>query len=240
MAVESFDSSRGDRRAAQRTSSGRAGKRSLRVSDALRRDIVLGLLPPRDVLLELELAERFDCSQSTVRESLLALQEEGLVVRMPHRGTQVAECLRDDMIELIRLRHDIETRGVRRVIDRWSRLLHRELESLVAKMRDAAGADDEYALSELDRRFHLRLYEEAGLPSVEPVLLRCLIHNHRYKILNTERHASLVETADRHMPIIEALSSGDADRAVDALSLHITTIVDFGPNILAAPSGGAS
>ncbi|MFK7862407.1 MAG: GntR family transcriptional regulator [Granulosicoccus sp.] len=231
MAIESF----GDN---PKKASVKAGKRSQRIVDELRREIVLGLLPPEETLLELELAKRFECSQSTVRESLLALHEEGLVVRFPNRGTVVAECLRDDMIELIRLRHDIECRGIDRVINRYDRLTHRALSALVSQMVEAAHAADEYQLSLLDQQFHLRLYREANLPSVNPILHRCLIHNHRFKILNSERSSPLIVTAERHWPIVEALDSGDRQTAIDALSRHITTIVDFGPSILTSPTAG--
>ncbi|NQU69252.1 MAG: GntR family transcriptional regulator [Rhodospirillales bacterium] len=193
---------------------------------------MLGLLPPHGALLELELAHRFRCSQSTVRESLLRLQEEGLVIRVPHRGTHVAECLMDDMIELLRLRRDIECRSIVRVVQRYGRLTHTALTNLVEKMFDAAKEDDEYALSRLDCQFHMRIYEDAGLPSVRPVLYRCLVHNHRYKILNAERNQPLFVIAERHIPILDALNSGDVAKAVDALAHHITTIVDFGPSVL--------
>lgn len=210
----------------------KAGKRSKQIFDELRREIVLGLLPPKQTLLELELASRFRCSQSTVREGLMALHEEGLVVRFPHRGTIVAECLRDDMEELIQLRHDIECRGMSRVMDRYDLITHRALSELVEKMVEAAHAQDEYGLSLIDQQFHLRLYQEAKLPSVDPILHRCLIHNHRFKILNSERATPLLVTAERHWPILEALESGNKQKAVAALSRHITTIVDFGPSIL--------
>ena len=210
----------------------KTGKRTTNIVDQLRRDIVLGLLAPRETLLELDLAARFSCSQSTIREALLALNEEGLVVRFAHRGTLVADCLRDDMIELVRLRHDIECRGVERVIERYDRLMYRALTELVEQMIDAARADDEYRLAQLDRQFHLRIFEEANLPSVIPILQRCLINNHRFKILNSERSAPLTVTAERHWPIVAALDSGNLPQAVDALSLHITTIVDLGPSIL--------
>lgn len=225
MALESF--SDGRKRAAPKS-----GKRSRRIFDELRREIVLGLIAPKDTLLELELASRFESSQSTVREALLALQEEGLVVRFPHRGTIVADCLRDDMIELIHLRHDIECRGIARVVEQYDRLTHRALSELVNQMVAAAQADDEYELSLLDQQFHMQLYEKANLPTVNPILHRCLIHNHRFKILNSERSSTLVVTAERHWPIVEALDSGDRQKAIDALSLHITTIVDLGPSIL--------
>ncbi len=225
MAIESFNNK-------PEPAPAKTGKRSKWIGNVLRREIVLGLQPPKEALLELELARRFECSQSTVREALLALHEEGLVVRYPHRGTLVTECLRDDMIELIKLRHDIECRGVTRIVERYNQLTHRALCELVQQMVEAAQADDEYKLSQLDQCFHMRLYEEANLPSVEPILHRCLIHNHRFKILNSKRQVPLITTAERHWPILEALDSGDAQRAHDALSSHITTVVDFGSNIL--------
>src|SRR5690606_7516707 len=69
-----------------------AGGRSQAMYARLQREIMLGQLKPRAVVLELELAQRFGVSQGTVREALLRLQEVGLVHRLPHRGTTVADC----------------------------------------------------------------------------------------------------------------------------------------------------
>lgn len=225
MAMESF--------AGQEPSQAqRPGKRSRLIYETLRREIVLGLQLPKQSLLELELAARFNCSQSPVREALLRLQEEGLVVRVANRGTLVADCSRDDMIELIHLRHDIECRGIKRALEHYNRAVYRDLVKLLEHMEQAATEEDEYRLSVLDQQFHLRIYSEANLPSIIPMLKRCLVHNHRYKIINTDRQTSLMVTARRHKPIIEALESGDTRSAIYALSLHITTIVDIGPSIL--------
>lgn len=224
MALESFNNE-------PKSTTVRGGKRSSQISENLRRQIILGLLVPNESLRELDLAQHFNSSQSTIREALLVLQQEGLVNRIAHRGTHVSECLTEDMVELLHLRHDIETRGIVRGIERYDRLTHRALTDLVDQMVDAAKNDDEYALSQLDCLFHLRIYEDAGLSSVQPVLQRCLVHNHRYKISKSERSRSLLFTAERHIPILKALDSGDVTKAVAALSQHINTIVDFGPHI---------
>lgn len=225
MALESFNNE-------QKVVPVRSGKRSSQISEDLRRQIILGSLVPNESLRELDLAQQFGASQSTIREALLVLQQEGLVVRIAHRGTHVAECQKEDMVELLRLRHDIETRGIVRGIERYGRVTHRALTELVEQMVDAAKNSDEYALSQLDCQFHLRIYEDAGLPCVQPVLRRCLVHNHRYKILKSESSQSLQFAAERHIPILEALDTGDVATAVTALSHHINTIVDFGPNII--------
>lgn len=227
MAAENFPSSpsSGPPRAV-------ASRRSHAIYVRLQREIVLGMLAPRSTLLELELANRFEVSQGTVREALLLLQEEGLVHRQPHRGTTVSDCRAEDAEELIRLRHMIECRGVRRAIARDGSELAEAMRVHLTRMQSAADAGDEYLLSVHDRAFHSDLFARADLPPVQPVLARALVHAHRYKILHPEQNRDLRETANRHIVIIDALEAQDPERASEALSHHITTIVDFGPNIL--------
>tara|TARA_Y100000815_G_C13225050_1_gene455846 strand:- start:248 stop:964 length:717 start_codon:yes stop_codon:yes gene_type:complete len=217
----------------------RPGRRSLTVYGDLQRDIMLGDIPPLTAILELDIAERFGCSQSTAREALIALDHDGLVERLPHRGTFVADSRAEDARELIMIRREIECRGVPRIMQRYGSLLRNSLVEIIMSMLRAARAEDAYLLSQLDREFHLKLYEAANLPSVQPILRRCLIHNHRFKILNSKDARDLVETAERHEAIIEALDTGDVAAARAALSHHITTIVEFGPSILPedAPEG---
>jgi len=211
-----------------------ASRRSHLIYTRLQREIVLGMLAPRSTVLELELANRFEVSQGTVREALLLLQEEGLVHRQPHRGTTVVDCRAEDAEELIRLRHDIECRGVVRAMTRNGYDLAEVMGVHLAAMQAAAAVGDEYLLSVHDRAFHSELFARADLPPVRPVLARALIHAHRYKILHPDQNRDLTDTANRHIVIIDAVQAGDVERARAALSHHITTIVDFGPNIVEA------
>ena len=119
-----------------------------------------------------------------------------------------------------------------RILDRGDEGLVGALEREHEAMRAAAEAGDEYLLSVHDRRFHARLFAAADLPALQAILGRCLIHNHRYKILTSEPNRALRETADRHLVIIEAFRGRDGDAARRALSHHIATIVDWGPKII--------
>lgn len=212
--------------------------RSEAVEHALRRDIVLGALPPGAVLRELDLAAQFECAQGTVREALMRLSEDGLVTRRPRRDTHVAQASSADAKELLRIRHDIECRAAIRVIESQDDRLSRDMDGLLQAMRIAALQEDEYSLLEHDCNFHLRLFEAADMPVVEPVLLRCLLHTQRFKILNREPGArDLKGTAERHVSILEALATRDPKALKGALSHHITTIVDFGPKVFTAPEG---
>jgi DNA-binding GntR family transcriptional regulator len=202
------------------------------VYDALKRQIILGELAPGELLTELDLASRFDVSQGTMREALLLLQEDGLVLRHGHRGTQVSDCTVDEAVEMFRLRQSLEATGIARALRRPSATLDDDLNTLMAGMQEAAAAGDEMRLAALDRDFHRRLFWEADLPALAPILHRCLVHNHRFKISRTEGPRDLPGTAERHRPIIEAVARRDVATASAILRHHIATIVDFGPDVL--------
>ncbi|HEX5935594.1 MAG TPA: GntR family transcriptional regulator [Pseudorhizobium sp.] len=199
--------------------------------NVLKRDIMLGVLPAGAALTELDLAAHFSCSQGTVREALLQLQEEGLVRRQGHRGTQVSDCTEAEAVEMFRVRQQIECNGILRALQRPSRTLVSDLKALFSKMLDAAAAGDELELASLDRDFHRRIFLDAQLPALDPILHRCLVHNHRFKISRSTTPRDLVATAQRHGSIIEAVESGNVENATAALRHHIATRVDIGPDV---------
>ncbi len=201
------------------------------VYEAVKREIMLGGVASGAPLVELELAGAFGCSQGPVREALLQLQEEGLVIRQGHRGTRVADCTADEAVEMFRLRQSIECRGVVRALQRPSRTLVTDLKRLIDTMEEAALAGDEYRLAEYDRDFHRRLLRDANLPALEPILHRCLVHNHRFKISQSAGERDLLATARRHFSILESIERADGTTAAQALAHHIATIVDLGPQV---------
>ncbi|TGE00333.1 GntR family transcriptional regulator [Methylobacterium nonmethylotrophicum] len=208
-------------------------RRHAQVADGLRRVIMLGETAPGAALLELELAGRFGCSQGVIREALLLLQEEGLVQRSGHRGTRVSDLNPEEAVEMLRLRRDLECRAARRACARPAGrpgTLRADLETQLALMEAAAGAGDPYALAQADREFHRRLFAEAGWPGLEPMLLRCLTHNHRFKLIAGP--ADLAHTAQRHLGILEAAESRDGPALAAALAHHVATILDDGPSLL--------
>ncbi len=211
---------------------GRGGARN-EVAGALKREIMLGEIAPGSALVELPLAERFGCSQGKVREALLSLQDEGLVQRQGYRGTLVSSCTAEEAVEMFRIRQQIEGRGIRRVLEAPVMRLVADLRALVEAMSAAAWEGDELELAAIDRDFHQRIFAETGLAALEPILHRCLIHNHRFKISQSGERRDLMQTALRHTPIVDLIEAGDAEGAEAALFRHIATIVDFGPEVFA-------
>src|SRR4029434_3333263 len=65
-------------------------RKSNAVYHSVKRAILLRRLEPGQALLEQQIAAAMGCSQGTVREALLRLEQDGLVARRGYRGTVVS------------------------------------------------------------------------------------------------------------------------------------------------------
>ena len=192
----------------------------------LKKQIVMSELQPGQQLVELELASALGCSQSTVREALLRLQEDGLIVRQGYRGTTVSPVTAVESEIFLELRKTLEVRAARLSLERLTEADIAILRGIVGAMEEAARHDDEYALFEKDLEFHLKLFEIASLPALTPVLMRCSVVNHRNKISLSDKRRALLETAQRHSNIISALQGGDASIVEEVVSHHVSSVFD--------------
>lgn len=196
------------------------------VYSALKRRIVLNEIAPGDALTELGLARELGCSQGTVREALLRLQEDGLVVRDGHRGTTVTELHPDAAIEILELRKRLETRGALRAVGAYDDRARAELDAIRKAMAKAAQRGDEFGLIELDMRFHATIFRLASPSVLEQILIRCMLHSHRQKLWAPGHRRTLAKTADRHAPLLAALEARDGPRLAREIEHHLDTIVD--------------
>jgi len=195
----------------------------------IKRRIILNELRPGDILTELGLARALGCSQGTVRESLLRLQADGLVMRSGHRGTAVTELDPHAAAELLALRRRIEARAAPRVVAHATHEDVAQLQSRQGDMDAAASSGDEYGLLTLDMEFHLALFRLARLPALEQILVRCLLHTARSRLWAPGHRRPLPATASRHRAILAAVIARDGAALARTLEHHVDTIVDVAP-----------
>jgi DNA-binding GntR family transcriptional regulator len=200
--------------------------RASRVLAELRRRIVMNELTPGAVLTELGLAADLHCGQSSVREALLRLEGEGLVLRAGRHGTTITDLDVESAAEMLDLRRRIELRGARRAARRITAGDLALLRALQERMEAAAEAGDTWAVLECDMDLHLALFRISGLHAMVPILARCMLHSYRFRLWAPWHHRSLVETARRHQPILAAVEAGDAAGLVRELGAHLDTIVE--------------
>ena len=178
------------------------------------------------MLTELGLAVDLGCSQAAIREALLRLEGEGLVQRAGHHGTTVTDLDADTALEILDLRRRIELRGARRSARRVTAGDLAALTRIQSSMEQAAARDDPWAVLEADMDWHAALFRISGLHAMTPILARCMLHTHRFRLWAPWHRRPLHETASRHLPILDSLRVGDPARLARDLGNHLDTIVE--------------
>jgi len=197
------------------------------VFHAVRRLILLGDIRSGQPLVEQRLARDFNCSQGTVREALMRLQEEGLVDRRGYRGTIVAQTGVAEAVQMAKIRLELEVEGIRHAAVSFTKIELDQVEGILVDMEEATQSGDKYTLSETDRLFHQTIFRSSGLTALEPILKRCSLHMHLYTFSSENADDRPSSTTDAHRPILDALSARDPERAAAAMEAHIKEVIGF-------------
>ena len=159
--------------------------------------------------MELRIAAEFATSQGPVREALRELEATGLVTNIPRRGTYVCEVMADGLREIYAVRGALEEQATRQATARGSCDLA-ALQASVDAMRAAALAGDVPGVIEHSVAFHRAIMEAAGNRLLLNIWLSLQIET-RTTITMLVDGLDLVEIADSHQPIVDAIRSGDAE-----------------------------
>ena len=214
------------------------GRKSDHAHDLLKQAILFRRYAPGAQLLEQSLAAEFGCSQGTVREALLRLDEDGLVERRGYRGTVVTETSRAEAVAMVRVRLSIERGAARRIARGGLGDGRADLERILAEMDRAHAAADLHRCSELDRAFHATLARAGGMGLLSPILRRCALHIHRFTLGGVEVPRDFFQESglgDEHRALLDALLAGPPDAASQAAADHLAQVLlRWAPSLHAA------
>lgn len=194
------------------------------ITDLLRDEILCGRLVEGDRLSEGKLAERFGVSRGPIRESLVQLTQEGLLVAKPNCGVKVAPSATDDVRDLlVPIRKSIETYALKLIFDELTEADFRQWEETLQRLERACRERDGNAIVQNDIAFHRLILMRAGQADLLTIwqLLVARIRNHFQREL-TDRSSDLLSTHRDHRELLAAFRSGDKKTAVRALEKHIT------------------
>lgn len=158
------------------------------LADQVRRDISFGVLPPDTKLKIEELRGRYGGSAHSLREALRLLSNEGLVEATAQRGFRVSSATLDDQQDIMRLRREIETTGLRWAMEhgdlQWEgRIMAAQhaLKAITAQLQqDPTG----FALDwdEANRHFHATLIEASRSPRLMEIQNSLFEQSRRFRL----------------------------------------------------------
>ena len=186
-----------------------------------------GQLPPGRRVNEAEIARQMRISRAPLREAIRQLEQEGLLVSIPRRGTAVVELSPADVEEVYTLRADLEARAIRRAIGRLTDADLARLESLLGTMDAAAGAaDPTAALLEADIAFHRTIVASAGWSHLQRIWESLHPQTLTLYTLRTVADWPARRHAARHRVVLDALRAADPAAAAEVIRKHILEVAD--------------
>lgn len=191
------------------------------------------LLPGERLPSERELSRTFGVGRSAVRDALKPLTLLGIIEVRQGDGTYLrateSELLPKAVewglllgerraVDLVEARRHIEVALATLAAQRRSEEDLRDMRRLLRQMQDA-GSDDEFI--EADMAFHLRLAEAAGNSVLAGILtnIRSLIQVWITRV--TYAADSVAPSYQEHVPIMEAVETGDPVAAAAAMGAHL-------------------
>ena len=199
------------------------GESAKHVYDTLYREILTLELEPGSPLDESLLAQRFAMSRSPVREALIRLAGQGLVVMLANRGTLVAR------LDLMSFPKFVEALDLLQRINTRLAAELREPSDLAAIAKAAkvferaVRRDDHLEMSATNRDFHLEIAKAGKNPYLMRqygALLdegRRILHIHFEYLAKSEGERLLI---DDHQAMLAAIEEGDADKAEALAHAH--------------------
>jgi DNA-binding GntR family transcriptional regulator len=204
----------------------RAEPLSALVLRTLREAIVEGRLAPGEAIVEVHLSRQLGVSRAPLREALRQLEEEGLVVSVPFRGTVVSTIDRRSLDELCSLRNLIERFAVQRVIERATDEDLTRLQTIVDSMERHAELGDIDAVDQDDIAFHATLLELADHTLLLQVWSTYAAQIRRAMRLRNRLNRDPARIVALHRPILDALWNRDLAAAAACLADHGTDLVE--------------
>lgn len=201
-----------------------AASRRERVAEILREAITTGDLEVGQKLTELELAAQLGTSRAPVREALRQLEQEGLVVSYPYRGTEVLGVSQEEIENvLVPIRVALE----RFAFDKAMSVVTDDdiagLESIIDSMDAAASAGDLTRLADDDIRFHEAIVILSGQQHCLQIWRTIQPRVRAYFRRDANYYGDSHAVAEQHRELIRALRSGDRDHGLLAITEHIRT-----------------
>lgn len=194
---------------------------SEQVASHLFRQLINGELRGGQRINEAELSRHFGISRNPIREAIRKLEERGLLISSPRRGTFVRSFSKKDVEDYFSFRIAIESFAVRQAIPKLTDANIEELRSIINLMSAAAAAGREMEVVSTDVGFHQRICELSGNGQTVRAFSNIQAEIQMSISCIDRRYESMEEAVAQHWPVLEALASRVTERAVNEIVAHI-------------------
>ena len=180
---------------------------------------------PNDILTENQMIEKFGVSKSPVREALVELCKDGVLINIPLMGYQVRAVTLKEIMDILEFRVDVEVGGLRKSFP----VLTRENINMLRMIAEKHNADEDRIVSNNWQRnyeFHTYLYSlnnnVYGHQALQQMIHQCSRYISQYFLSAWQRKNE--SNGRYHMAVVDALEKQNIEEACVYLEKDILAV----------------
>ena len=194
--------------------------------DRLREAIVSGEFQPNERLVESDLSIRFGVGRTAIRAALAVLDQEGLVIREPHRGARVRLISAREALEIEQVRNALERLLARSAAVNATGVDLADLQGIVAAMTERLREADSLGYMQLNAQLHRRIWRISDNQVAIKMLVTLKSQSIRFQYGTILRPGRADQSLREHEAIVAAIAAHDADACDSAMAEHLGHVVE--------------
>ncbi|MBM7648607.1 DNA-binding GntR family transcriptional regulator [Bacillus ectoiniformans] len=194
------------------------------IADKITKQIMTGDLMPGEKIIESNYASEYGTSRAPIREALYLLATEGLVERIPRKGTIVKGFSQSEINDLLDIRMTLEKMAMKRIqsaSDHQSCLI--KMEDLVEQMGATLHDEKQYAL--LNQEFHMTIIRMSQSNVIHELYQKLSKQLLSLQLLSFLEGEHIQKSYEEHQTIIHLLKNKQFDEASSLLEDHNQAVI---------------
>lgn len=189
--------------------------------------IIEGNLKPYTQLKIAELSKELGISRTPIREAILRLENEDLVISKANQWTMVAPIRVDRLKDIYQLVYELEGFALKNNFSKVDDEFINMLEKINEEIKNQHMKENIMTVIELDDEFHDLIISLSENREIKPIIDRLKKRLKRfeigfYRVKDSHKPPS---TYDEHLVLIECLKNRDLDKSLAALKENWTTTI---------------
>lgn len=189
--------------------------------EAIKADIIIGRLRPREHLVEDDIMAKFNASRHTVRTVLANLEQMGLITRRPNKGAVVRDFSVQQVEEIYDVRVILQAEAARRLPMPADPQTIADLKAIHDQYCTALDAGRLIDVNILNDAFHRRIWQTCPNKYLADTIERLWVETTGIRWYGVGDMVLLSHSRGDHQRMIEQLQAGDRDGFVALAVDHI-------------------
>ena len=197
------------------------------VYEELKRQILKGEIAPGHRMMEVELADDMGVSRTPVREAIRKLEKEGLVTIEPRKGAYASDISIKEMIDVLEVRQYLESLAAGMAAARITPEEKLKLQEATDAYKQAIESEDTSEIIKWDENFHKIIVDCSGNKTLIQMISQVQELALRFRYIYYDDFSRYRNQPLEHKEIVEAIMSGDSEKARHAADVHIARLKEF-------------